>query len=127
MSHPAPPAPADGAVSFSGAGAHVHVAVPRTGARRRGRGVGRGRPPLRPARPRDTRVPRGGGIRGAAVLNPGTESALPDLFKTQAAEPRARALARIVTRRRQYEPLLTSDDFVNAIREALGARSGPSD
>jgi 16S rRNA (cytosine1402-N4)-methyltransferase len=82
---------------------------------------------FRPGAPLDMRMTPGEGITGADVLNTGTESALTDLFKRQADEPRARALARIVIRRRQHEPLLTSDDFVNAIREALGARSGPSD
>jgi 16S rRNA (cytosine1402-N4)-methyltransferase len=80
---------------------------------------------FRPGAPLDMRMTPGEGITGADVLNTGTESALTELFKNQADEPRARALARIVIRRRQHEPLLTSDDFVNAIREALGARSGP--
>jgi len=82
---------------------------------------------FRPGAPLDMRMTPGEGITAADVLNTWTETALADLFKHQADEPRARALARIVIRRRQHEPLLTSDDFVNAIREALGARSGPSD
>jgi len=82
---------------------------------------------FRPGAPLDMRMTPGEGITGADVLNTWTEAALADLFKFQADEPRARALARIVIRRRQHEPLLTSDDFVNAIREALGARSGPPD
>src|SRR5881296_613786 len=49
------------------------------------------------------------------------------VFRMSAAEPRARRLARAVVRRRVTAPFATSDDFVNAIREARGARSGPSD
>jgi len=82
---------------------------------------------FRPGAPLDMRMTPGEGITAADVLNTSTEAALTDLFKNQADEPRARALARIVIRRRQHEPFLTSDDFVNAIREALGARSGPPD
>ncbi len=82
---------------------------------------------FRPGAPLDMRMTPGEGLTGADILNTGTESALTDLFKNQADEPRARALARIVIRRRHHEPLLTSDDFVNAIREALAARSGPPD
>ena len=82
---------------------------------------------FRPGAPLDMRMTPGEGITGADVLNTSTEAALTDLFKNHADEPRARALARIVIRRRQHEPFLTSDDFVNAIREALGARSGPPD
>jgi 16S rRNA (cytosine1402-N4)-methyltransferase len=82
---------------------------------------------FRPGAPLDMRMTPGEGIRAADVLNTWTEAALTELFAEQADEPRARALARIVIRRRQHEPFLISDDFVNAIREALGARSGPSD
>ncbi len=82
---------------------------------------------FRPGAPLDMRMTPGEGITAADVLNTSTEAALTEIFKNQADEPRARALARIVIRRRQHEPFLTSDDFVNAIREALGARSGPPD
>jgi 16S rRNA (cytosine1402-N4)-methyltransferase len=82
---------------------------------------------FRPGAPLDMRMTPGEGITAADVLNTSTEAALTELFKNQADERRARALARIAIRRRQHEPFLTSDDFVNAIREALGARSGPPD
>jgi 16S rRNA (cytosine1402-N4)-methyltransferase len=82
---------------------------------------------FRPGAPLDMRMTPGEGIRAADVLNTWAEAALTELFAEQADEPRARALARIVIRRRQHEPFLVSDDFVNAIREALGARSGPSE
>ena len=39
----------------------------------------------------------------------------------------ARRLGRAVVRRREHAPFATSDDFVNAIREALGPRSGAPD
>ncbi len=82
---------------------------------------------FRPGAPLDMRMTPGEGIRAADVLNTWAEAALTELFAEQADEPRARALARIAIRRRQHEPFLVSDDFVNAIREALGARSGPSE
>jgi 16S rRNA (cytosine1402-N4)-methyltransferase len=40
---------------------------------------------------------------------------------------RSRRLAAAIVRRRQKAPFATSDDLVNAIREALGPRSGPPD
>jgi len=75
----------------------------------------------------DMRMTPGQGPSAADVLNSWPEARLAAAFAEYADEPRARALARVVIRRRAREPLLVSDDFVNAIRETLGARSGPSD
>lgn len=49
------------------------------------------------------------------------------VFADGADEPRARALARAVVRRRTRTPFRTSDDLVNAIREVRGSRAGPPD
>ena len=63
----------------------------------------------------------------ATLLNTTPERTLIGIFRDFADEPRAGRLARAVVRRRTTHPLATSDDFVGAIREALGPRSGPSD
>jgi 16S rRNA (cytosine1402-N4)-methyltransferase len=63
----------------------------------------------------------------ADVLNGRDERELIWIFKEYADEPRAVRLAREVTRRRQTRPFATSDDLVNAIRGALGARAGPAE
>jgi len=63
----------------------------------------------------------------AQLLNQTPEPELAELFRTNADEPRARRLAGEIARRRQREPFATSDDLVNAIRAALGARAGPPD
>jgi 16S rRNA (cytosine1402-N4)-methyltransferase len=67
------------------------------------------------------------GVTAADLLNTAAERDLAKLFAELADEPRARALAREVLRRRVKTPFRTSDDLVNAIRAVLGARSGPSD
>jgi 16S rRNA (cytosine1402-N4)-methyltransferase len=63
----------------------------------------------------------------ADLLNGETEAQLADIFHEYGDEPRARALAREVVRRRANAPFGTSDDLVNAIRGTLGATSGPGD
>lgn len=63
----------------------------------------------------------------ADVVNTWEERALATVFRDYGDEPRAGRLAREVVRRRQREPFVTSDDFVRAIRGALGPRSGPGD
>ena len=75
----------------------------------------------------DMRMTAGVGASAADVLNSWPEPRLATVFREWADEPRGRSLARTVVRRRLREPFLTSDDFVNAIRETLGPRSGPSD
>ena len=82
---------------------------------------------FRPGAPLDMRMTPGAGASAADLLNTWGEDRLAETFADDADEPRARRLARIVVRRRERGPFLTSDDFVNAIREALGPRSGPGD
>jgi 16S rRNA (cytosine1402-N4)-methyltransferase len=75
----------------------------------------------------DMRMAAGRGVTAADVLNTWPAERLADAFAELADEPRARRLARVVVRRRATASFGTSDDFVNAIREARGPRSGPSD
>jgi 16S rRNA (cytosine1402-N4)-methyltransferase len=75
----------------------------------------------------DMRMAAGQGVTAADVLNTWPAERLADAFVTLADEPRARRLARAIVRRRATAPFATSDDFVNAIREVRGPRSGPSD
>ncbi|HEY4322110.1 MAG TPA: 16S rRNA (cytosine(1402)-N(4))-methyltransferase RsmH [Gemmatimonadales bacterium] len=49
------------------------------------------------------------------------------VLRNYADEPKARRLAREIVRRRATAPFQISDDLVNAIRAALGPRSGPGD
>lgn len=76
--------------------------------------------------PLDMRM-EGQGMTAADWLNTESEDALVQAFRAYGDEPRAPRLARQVTERRAVRPFAVSDDFVNAIRATLGARSGPSD
>jgi 16S rRNA (cytosine1402-N4)-methyltransferase len=69
----------------------------------------------------------GRGLSAADWLNTEAEDALVQAFREYGDEPRAARLARQVVERRAVRPFTVSDDFVNAIRATLGARSGPSD
>ena len=69
----------------------------------------------------------GSGESAADWLNSVDDATLVRAFREYGDEPRAHRLARIVIERRALRPFLVSDDFVNAIRATLGARSGPSD
>ncbi|HWZ58911.1 MAG TPA: 16S rRNA (cytosine(1402)-N(4))-methyltransferase RsmH [Gemmatimonadaceae bacterium] len=86
---------------------------------------------FRPGVPLDMRMRRdaeGAPERDArAVLNDADERTLADLFRQYGDEPRAARLARTIVHRRTTQAFETSDDLVNAIRGALGPRSGPSD
>jgi len=82
---------------------------------------------FRPGAPLDMRMAAGHGVTAADLLNTWPEARLADAFAELADEPRARRLARAIVRRRARAPFGTSDDLVNAIREARGPRSGPSD
>jgi 16S rRNA (cytosine1402-N4)-methyltransferase len=82
---------------------------------------------FRPGAALDMRMSPGRGATAADVLNSWSEQDLGTAFREYADEPRARSLARDVVRRRRRAPYVTSDDFVNAIREVLGPRSGPPD
>ncbi len=63
----------------------------------------------------------------AELLNDGDELALAQIFRDYGDEPRAARLAREVVRRRGTRAFETADDLVNAIRGALGPRTGPGD
>ena len=74
----------------------------------------------------DMRMSRAGPT-AADLLNQAPSAELATVFKEYGDEPRARRLADEVVRRRAQAPFAVSDDFVNAIRGVLGARSGPGD
>lgn len=67
------------------------------------------------------------GQSAAQWLNTVDDDTLVQAFREYGDEPRAHRLARVVVERRALRPFTVSDDFVNAIRATLGARSGPSD
>ncbi len=67
------------------------------------------------------------GTMAADLLNTAGEGELATMFREFADEPKAARLARTIVHRRARQPLATSDDLVDAIRAALGARSGPPD
>jgi 16S rRNA (cytosine1402-N4)-methyltransferase len=67
------------------------------------------------------------GVTAAEWLNTEDEATLLHAFRAYGDEPRAHRLTRAVIERRALRPFVISDDFVNAIRATLGARSGPSD
>jgi 16S rRNA (cytosine1402-N4)-methyltransferase len=81
---------------------------------------------FRPGAPLDMRMTPGEGPTAADVLNTWAAERLADAFADYGDEPRARALARCVLRRRLRAPFRVSDDFVNAIREVHGPRAGPA-
>ncbi|HEX4560831.1 MAG TPA: 16S rRNA (cytosine(1402)-N(4))-methyltransferase RsmH [Gemmatimonadales bacterium] len=82
---------------------------------------------FRPGAALDMRMTPDVGATAADILNTWGEERLEQTFAEDADEPKARRLARSIVRRRQRGPFMTSDDFVNAIREVLGPRSGPPD
>ena len=82
---------------------------------------------FRPGAALDMRMTPDVGVSAADILNTWGEERLGTAFAEDADEPKARRLARSIIRRRERGPFMTSDDFVNAIREALGPRSGPPD
>lgn len=61
------------------------------------------------------------------LLNTAGEAELTRIFEAYGDERRGRRLAREVIRRRATGPFSSSDDLVNAIRGALGPRTGPGD
>jgi len=63
----------------------------------------------------------------AELLDTLDDVSLTRIFREYGDEPRAARLAREIVKRRATEPFRTSDDFVRAIRGALGPRTGPSD
>ena len=82
---------------------------------------------FREGAPLDMRMGGEDGLDAAGLLESADEEELTRIFREYADEPKAGRIAREVVRRRQNRPFLISDDFVGAIRGALGARSGPGD
>ncbi len=81
---------------------------------------------FRPGAPLDMRMGRAG-TTAADLLADASQAELTAWLADYGDEPRARRLAAEVVRRRATRPFLVSDDLVNAIRAALGPRSGPGD
>jgi len=81
---------------------------------------------FRPGAPLDMRMGQGGPT-AADWLNDANVEALATAFRDLADERHSYRLARAIGRRRAKEPFETADHLVNAIREVLGARSGPSE
>ncbi|HYF38979.1 MAG TPA: 16S rRNA (cytosine(1402)-N(4))-methyltransferase RsmH [Gemmatimonadales bacterium] len=81
---------------------------------------------FRPGAPLDMRMGQGG-HSATELIQSADAATLEKIFRTFGDEPRARRLAAEIVRRRSRQPLSTSDDLVNAIRAALGPRSGPGD
>ncbi len=82
---------------------------------------------FRPGAPLDMRMGVGATRDAADFLNDADEGELAFVFREYADERRALRLARDIVRRRESKPFRVSDDLVNAIRGALGPRTGPSD
>lgn len=82
---------------------------------------------FRPRALLDMRMDRRSTGTAADLLNTLDEAELTRIFHEYGDEPRARRIAREITRRRDRTPMRVSDDLVDAIRGALGARSGPGD
>lgn len=83
---------------------------------------------FRPGVTLDMRMAGAGRDESAGDLLSGASLAeLTTIFRDYGDEPRAARLAREIVRRRGHHPFRTSDDLVNAIRAALGPRSGPAD
>jgi 16S rRNA (cytosine1402-N4)-methyltransferase len=81
---------------------------------------------FRPGAPLDMRM----GMEGssaAELLNTAEPATLETIFREFGDERRARRLAAEIVRRRERQRFTTSDDLVNAIRAALGSKSGPGD
>jgi 16S rRNA (cytosine1402-N4)-methyltransferase len=80
---------------------------------------------FRPHVPLDMRM-SGDGPCAADLLNTLSTDELAAVFRDFGDERRARRLAGEVARRREGRPFAQSDDLVNAIRAALGPRTGPA-
>jgi 16S rRNA (cytosine1402-N4)-methyltransferase len=75
----------------------------------------------------DMRMDRRSTTTAAELLNTLDEAELSNIFRDYGDEPRANRLAREIVRRRDRKPMHVSDDLVDAIRGAFGARMGPGD
>ena len=82
---------------------------------------------FRPGALLDMRMDRRGTGTAADLLNTLDEADLSHIFHDYGDEPRAGRLAREIVRRRQRKAMHVSDDLVDAIRGAYGARTGPGD
>jgi 16S rRNA (cytosine1402-N4)-methyltransferase len=81
---------------------------------------------FRPGAPLDMRM-GDSGENAAELLQTADQATLETIFRTYGDERRARRLAAEILRRRARQRFATSDDLVNAIRAALGPKSGPGD
>lgn len=75
----------------------------------------------------DMRMDRRSDATAAELLNTLDDADLSHIFRAYGDEPRAHRLSREIVRRRERRPLSVSDDLVDAIRGAFGARTGPGD
>jgi 16S rRNA (cytosine1402-N4)-methyltransferase len=82
---------------------------------------------FRPGALLDMRMDRRSTGTAADLLNTLDEADLSQIFRDYGDEPRARRFAREIVRRRERKPMRVSDDLVDAIRGAFGARTGPGD
>jgi 16S rRNA (cytosine1402-N4)-methyltransferase len=82
---------------------------------------------FRPGALLDMRMDRRCTATAADLLNTLDEAELSHIFRDYGDEPRASRLAREIVRRRGRKAMRVSDDLVDGIRGALGARTGPSD
>ncbi|HWE40947.1 MAG TPA: 16S rRNA (cytosine(1402)-N(4))-methyltransferase RsmH [Gemmatimonadaceae bacterium] len=82
---------------------------------------------FREGAPLDMRMGSDAEADAATLLAEEREEELARIFREYADEPKAGRLAREIVRRRETRPFTTSDDLVNAIRGALGARSDAGD
>ena len=82
---------------------------------------------FRPGALLDMRMDRRSTTTAAELLNTLDETELYQIFRDYGDEPRASRLAREIVRRRNRRPMHVSDDLVDAIRGAFGARMGPGD
>jgi 16S rRNA (cytosine1402-N4)-methyltransferase len=82
---------------------------------------------FRPGALLDMRMDRRSSTTAAELLNSLDETELSHIFRDYGDEPKANRLAREIVRRRDRKPMHVSDDLVDAIRGAFGARMGPGD
>jgi len=77
--------------------------------------------------PLDMRMSEDASLSASTWLSTAPERELAQAFQTLGDEPKARRLARQIVRRRERRSFETSDELVDAIRAALGPRSGAPD
>ena len=82
---------------------------------------------FRPGALLDMRMDRRSTTTAAELLNTLDEAELSHIFREYGDEPRANRLARQIVHRRERKSMHVSDDLVDAIRGAFGARMGPGD